>query len=57
MYVPRKKYTTLFLRRVPKNLKAKFKAWCARRELSMQEVLIEFMKEKSMSDEKYLAQV
>lgn len=40
----------LFIRNVPTDLKAFFKAYCARRGITMTEAIIEFMEEKVSKD-------
>lgn len=41
----KKRFAVLFVRRVPKQLKASFKSHCAKREVSMHAKLLRFMKE------------
>jgi len=36
----------IYIRDIPDELKAQFKAYCVRRQKSMRKVVIEFMKEK-----------
>jgi hypothetical protein len=43
--------TVFFVRGIPLNLKAAFKAWCARRAIPMQVKLIEMIKELVRKDE------
>ena len=41
-----RKDEVLFLRGLPNDLKAQFKAWCARRQMSMTQVIVDYMKSK-----------
>lgn len=42
----------LFIKNIPNDVKAKFKAWCARRELTMTDAIIEYMREMALQDMK-----
>lgn len=44
------RYGVLFVRRVPRQLKASFKAHCAKRSKSMRDRLIEHMREDCAKD-------
>ncbi len=45
--------TTLFLRNVPTDLKAHFKAYCAKRGVTMLSKIVDFMKEKTKEERKH----
>lgn len=45
-----KRKATLFITNLAADLKCQFKAYCARREKSMTEVITEMMKEKILAD-------
>jgi len=43
--VKKDKYTELLLRRIPRAVKRRFKARCARNGVTMQEAIVKYMKE------------
>jgi hypothetical protein len=46
-----KREDILFFRKVPPNLKAQFKAYCARRGITMQDMLVKLMRNCVLKDE------
>ena len=47
------KTTTMMIRNVPIDLRDHFKAWCAKRRLSMKEVIISMMRETLKGNRTY----
>jgi len=43
----KKRTSCLYIKNIPANLKSYFKAYCAKREKTMSEIIIEFMKKVS----------
>lgn len=51
---PIQREEVLFIRRLPNNIKNQFKAWCAKRDITMTDAVIEMMFQLVMTESDYL---